>query len=310
MNHLNVNNKTSFAEQRARGVEVASVAHTPITHPDKLWWPEEGITKLEAVQYYAEVAPRLLPWLNHRLLTVERCPDGIEGGCFFEKNFSKGLPDGVPTLAVPAESSGKTVHYIVGGSKQTVVALVNLGCIAVHVMNCEVGSLDQPDWLAFDLDPPSGLFADAAKAAFILRKLLERMRIRSFPKTTGGRGLHVLVPLRRGPDQEQVRLFARAICGEIARMSPRTITVEMRKANRQSRVFADWLRNAFGQTIAAPYSVRCRRGAPVSIPLDWDEVRPELNPLDFNLRTTRRRLEAKDPWIDFWQHRQGLPEGI
>jgi bifunctional non-homologous end joining protein LigD len=110
MNHLNVNNKTSFAEQRARGVEVASVAHTPITHPDKLWWPEEGITKLEAVQYYAEVAPRLLPWLNHRLLTVERCPDGIEGGCFFEKNFSKGLPDGVPTLAVPAESSGKTVH--------------------------------------------------------------------------------------------------------------------------------------------------------------------------------------------------------
>lgn len=306
----NVNNNRSSRAQEVRAVGTPRVVNTLITHPDKLWWSEEGITKLETAQYYAEVAPRLLPWLNNRLLTVERCPEGIEGGCYFEKNFAKGLPEDVPTLAVPAESSGKTVHYVVGGSKQTLLALVNLGCIAVHVMNCEVGSLDLPDWLAFDLDPSSGLFADAAKAAFLLRELLERMRIRSFPKTTGGRGLHVLVPLRPGPDQEQVRLFAHAICQELARMSPRTITVEARKANRQNRVFADWLRNAFGQTIAAPYSVRCRRGAPVSTPLDWEEVRPELNPLQFNLRTTGRRLAAKDPWTDFWRHRQDLPENM
>ena len=233
---------------------------------------------------------------------------GNRGGCFFEKNFVKGLPAGVPTLAVPAESSGKTVHYVVGGSRQSLLALVNFGSLAIHVMNCQVGSLDLPDWLAFDLDPTSGLFADAANAAFLLRQLLERMRLRSFPKTTGGRGLHVLVPLQQGPDQKQVRLFAHALCQELATRSPGTITVEARKANRQNRVFADWLRNAFGQTIAAPYSVRCRRGAPVSTPLDWEEVRPELNPLQFNLRTIGRRLEAKDPWTDFWRHRQDLPE--
>lgn len=193
-----MNNNRSSRAQEVRAVGTPRVVDTLIIHPDKLWWSEEGITKLETAQYYAEVAPRLLPWLNNRLLTVERCPEGIEGGCFFEKNFAKGLPEGVPTLAVPAESSGKTVHYVVGGSKQTILALVNLGCIAVHVMNCEVGSLDLPDWLAFDLDPSSGLFADAAKAAFLLRELLERMRIRSFPKTTGGRGLHVLVPFAAG----------------------------------------------------------------------------------------------------------------
>ena len=303
-----MSNKKSIAAQKPHKAGIAGSTDVPVTHPEKLWWPEEGITKLEAFQYYGEVAPRLLPWLNNRLLTVERCPDGIAGGCFFEKNFVKGLPDAVPTLAVPAESSGKTVHYVVGGSRQTLLALVNLGCIAVHIMNCEVGSLDKPDWLAFDLDPSSGSFADAAKAAGTLRELLERRRLRSFPKTTGGRGLHVLVPLRRGLDQEQVRLFARAICREMARKSPRTITVEVRKANRQNRVFADWLRNSFGQTIAAPYSVRCRPGAPVSTPLDWEEVKPELNPHQFSLRNLRRRLEAKDPWTDFWEQRQDLPE--
>jgi bifunctional non-homologous end joining protein LigD len=305
-----VNHSSPSLKQKGREAGTATVADIPITHPDKIWWPEQGITKIEACQYYEEAAPRLLPWLNNRLLTVERCPDGIEGVCFFEKNFTKGVPDNVRTVAVPAESSGKTVHYVVGASKQALLSLINLGCIAIHVMNCQVGSLDMPDWLAFDLDPSSGLFADAAKAACILHQLLVGMKIRSFPKTTGGRGLHVLIPLRRGQNQEQVRLFARSVCGQMAKMSPGTITVEMRKTLRQNRVFADWLRNAFGQTIAAPYSVRCRHGAPVSTPLDWEEVKLALNPLKFNIRTMRRRLEANDPWAAFWQHHQDLPEGV
>ena len=204
-NHRNAsgaveNDNQPFAERAGRGGRVAIVAGVPITNADKLWWHQERITKLEAAQYYSNVAPRMLPWLDNRLLTAEQCPEGIEGGCFFEKNFVTGLP----THAVPTEGAGKTVHYVVGGSKTTLLSLVNLGCIAIHVMNCEVGSLDQPDWLAFDLDPSNGLFADAAKAAGLLKKLLEELRIRSFPKTTGGRGLHVLVPLRRGPNQETV----------------------------------------------------------------------------------------------------------
>jgi bifunctional non-homologous end joining protein LigD len=287
---------------------VASVAGIPITDPAKIWFPEERITKLDLAQYYAVVAPRMLPWLNKRLLTAERCPDGITASCFFEKNFAKGLPAGVPTCPVPAESTGKTVHYVVGGAKETLLALVNLGCVAIHIMNCEVGSLDQPDWLAFDLDPSSGEFCDAAKAAGVLREVLQELRIRSFPKTTGGRGLHVLVPLRQGPNQEQVRLVAHSVSQEMARRSPTMITVQARKTERQNRVFADWLRNAFGQTIVAPYSVRCRAGAPVSTPLHWEEVSPRLDPSQFNIRTIQRRLEAADPWADFWQHGQVLPK--
>ena len=297
-----------IAKAGRQGMGVASVAGIPISHPAKIWFPEERITKLDVAQYYAAVAPRMLPWLNQRLLTAERCPDGITAGCFFEKNFAKGLPAGVPTCSVPAESTGKTVHYVVGGAKETLLALVNLGCIAIHIMNCEAGSLDRPDWLAFDLDPSSGEFCDAAKAAGVLRKVLEELRIRSFPKTTGGRELHVLVPLRRGPNQEQARLVAHSVSQEMARRSPTTITVQARKAERQNRVFADWLRNAYGQTIVAPYSVRCRPGAPVSTPLHWDEVSPRLDPSQFNIRMIQRRLEAADPWADFWQHCQILPK--
>lgn len=302
-----IDNRSS-AKRGSLGTDVANVGGVAITHPDKLWFPENRIAKLVVARYYAAVAPRILPWLNKRLLTTERCPDGIAGGCFFEKNFSNNLSAGIPTCAVPAESAGKTVHYVVGGSKETLLTLVNLGCIAIHVMNCEAGSLDQPDWLAFDLDPSTGQFCDAAKAASLLRELLNELRIVSFPKTTGGRGLHVLVPLQRGLNQEQVRLFAHSISREMADRSPKTITVQMRKAKRQDRVFADWLRNAFGQTIVAPYSVRCRPGAPVSVPLDWDEVRPGLSPSRFNIRTVQRRLEGKDPWVDFWQFRQILPK--
>ena len=301
-------NKAPIAEGGKQGTEVATVAGISITHSTKLWFPEERITKLEVAQYYAVVAPRMLPWLNKRLLTAERCPNGITAGCFFEKNFAKELPAGIPTCAVPAGSTGKTVHYVVGGAKGTLLTLVNLGCVAIHTMNCEAGSLDHPDWLAFDLDPSSRQFCDAAKAASDLRKLLEELRIRSFPKTTGGRGLHVLVPLRRGPNQEQVRSVARSISQELARRSPTLITVQMRKAKRQDCVFSDWLRNAFGQTIVVPYSVRCRPGAPVSTPLYWDEVSPQLDPSRFNIRTIPRRLQAIDPWADFWQHCQDLPQ--
>jgi bifunctional non-homologous end joining protein LigD len=305
---MNVNDNGSIAEGGKQGMEVARVGGIPITHPTKLWFPEDRITKLEVAQHYAAVAPRMLPWLNQRLLTAERCPDGIEGGCFFEKNFSNNLPASIPTRAVPAESAGTNVHYVVGGSKETLLTLVNLGCIAIHVMNCQVGSLDQPDWLAFDLDPSSGQFCDAAKAASVLHKLLEEQKIRSFPKTTGGRGLHVLIPLRQGPNQEQVRLIARSVSQEMARRLPTMITVQVRKAKRQNCVFADWLRNAFGQTIVAPYSVRCHPGAPVSTPLDWDEVRQELNPSRFNIRTIQHRLEGNDPWADFWRSRQTMPK--
>jgi bifunctional non-homologous end joining protein LigD len=287
--------------------EAASVERVKITHPDKIWWPEEKITKLDVAQYYAAVAQHILPWLKKHPLTAERCPDGMAGECFFQKNFSEDLPSGVPTRALPAESAGEVVHYAIGGSIRTLLALVNLGCIAVHVMNCHVDTLDDPAWLAFDLDPSSGKFSDAAKAGAVLHGILNELRIPSYPKTSGGKGLHVFVPLKHGPNQEQVREFARRISQEMVDRSPELITVQMSKSKRHGRVFSDWLRNAFGQTIVAPYSVRRRQKAPISTPLHWEEVDRSLEPSSFNLLTIEHRLKGKDPWADFWRNPQVLP---
>jgi bifunctional non-homologous end joining protein LigD len=231
----------------------------------------------------------------------------MRGSCFFQKNFARGLPPNVPTAALAARSTGKTVRYVIGGAKTTLLALVNLGCIAMHVMNCRTRALDRPDWLAFDLDPGSGEFTDAAQAGRLLHSVLGDLKLRSYPKTSCGRGLHVLVPLRPGPTQDQVRAFASRVGRELAERAPRLVTVEMLKAKRRGRVFADALRNAFGQTIVAPYSVRRRPAAPVSTPLDWDEVDPRLDPARYNLRTIERRLASRDPWAGFWKHRQALP---
>jgi bifunctional non-homologous end joining protein LigD len=279
-----------------------------ISHPDKVWWPDDGITKLDVVRYYAGMWARLRPWLADRLLTAERCPDGMRGSCFYQKNFARGLPPGVPTVPVRAEATGRLVRYAVGGARKSQVALVNLGCIAIHVMNCRTGRLDTPDWLAFDLDPGSGRFADAAEAGRVLRGLLDDLGMRSYPKTSGARGLHVLVPLVRGAGQDDVRDVAMHLGRLMAQRAPRLVTVEMAKRKRHGRVFADALRNAFGQTLVAPYSVRRRPGAPISTPLDWDEVDPSLDPVNYNIRTIAQRLRGPDPWTDFWKQRQRLPK--
>ena len=284
------------------------VAGVTISHPGKVWWPDEGITKLDVVRFYADVAPRLRPWLMERPLVAERCPDGMRGECFFQKNFPKGQPPDVPTTAITAASTGRTVHYVVGGSTKTLLALVNLGGIAVHVMNSRRRALQRPDWLAFDLDPGSGAFADAARAGRLLREILDDLRVRSYPKTSGGRGLHVLVPLRPGPTQDEVRAVAQEVGRVLAERAPGLVTTEMSLAKRRGRVFADALRNAFGQTIVTPYSVRRRPRAPVSTPLAWDEVEATLDPAQYNLRTLDRRLAGADPWADFWARRQPLPE--
>ena len=287
--------------------EVVTVEGIDITHPEKVWWPEEKITKLDIARYYEAIAPRILPWLKNHPLTAERCPDGVMGECFFQKNFLNDLPPDVLTRAIPTERPGEIVHYVIGGSVRSLLALVNLGCIAVHVMNCQIDTLDYPAWLAFDLDPSSERFSDAAKAGMVLHEILDELRIRSYPKTSGGKGLHVFIPLKHGPNQEQVREFAHLVGQEMANRSPELVTVQMSKSKRHGRVFADWLRNAFGQTIAAPYSVRRRPKAPISTLLHWEEVHSNLEPSSFNLFTIGHRLRGEDPWADFWRYPQVLP---
>ena len=288
----------------ADAVKIAGVA---ISNPDKVWWPDEGITKSDVARFYDGIWSHVSPWMRDRPLTAERCPDGVLGPCFYRKDFPEHWQPAGPRLVVRAASTGKDVRYIIGGSRATLVGMVNLGCIAIHAMTSRAKTMHEVDWLAFDMDPPES-FANAALAGLALRKLLEEVKLSSYPKTSGSKGLHLFVPLRAGVTQQEATAVAMALGEELARREPTLVTVEFSKAKRGGRVFADAMRNAFGQTVVAPYSVRNRPHAAISTPLAWDEVSPRLDPATFNMRTLEKRLEGNDPWADFWRHKQALPK--
>jgi len=291
----------------AEAVKIAGVA---ISNPDKIWWPDEGITKADVARFYDGIWSHVSPWMRDRPLTAERCPDGMLGPCFYRKDFPEHWQPAGPRLVLRAASTGKDVRYIVGGSRATLVGMVNLGCIAVHVMSTRASAMQSVEWLAFDMDPGSGEFADAARAALALHTILDEAGFNSYPKTSGSRGLHVFCPLRAGVTPQRALGIASSIGEELARREPELVTVEFSKAKRGGRVFADGMRNAFGQTIVAPFSVRRRPHAPVSTPLAWDEVSPRMDPATFNVRTFERRLTEPDPWADFWKRRQALPKAL
>jgi bifunctional non-homologous end joining protein LigD len=286
----------------------ATIGGIEISNADKVWWPDEGITKGDIARYYHAVSPLLLPWMKDRPLTAERCPDGMLGGCFYRKNFPPGnIPVGAPRLTLRAGSTGKDVNYVVGGTLEALLGFVRLGCIAVHVMNSRVVSMREADWLAFDLDPSSGEFSDTVRASSELRAILDEHDLVSFPKTSGSRGLHVFVPLGAGQSQEDVTAFSVRIGEELARRKPDLVTMEFSKKARGARVYADPFRNSYLQTIVAPYSVRRRPGGTISMPLAWDEVTARLDPRRFTIRTLEKRIAAGDPWSDFKKRAQRLP---
>jgi bifunctional non-homologous end joining protein LigD len=275
-----------------------------LTHPDKVFWPEEGYSKLDLARFYEAVFPKLKPYVAERMLSLERCPDGMSGQCFYQKQAPKGMPAGTPTQLIKHEK--KDVNYVVGGALETEIALVNFGCIPVHVWGSRTSKPNQPDWMVFDLDPGSGGFADAAKAALLVKKALDELKLVSFPKTSGSRGLHVFVPLRVGPDFDEVRSFASGLCARLASEHPDTLSVEQRIEARKNRVYLDTFRNGYGATVVAPYSVRRREKAPFSMPLRWSEVKPALDPSRFNLGNYKKRLAGEDPWGGFFENRQSL----
>ena len=285
---------------------VAAKLPLALSNPDKIFWPEEGYTKLELAQYYRSVFPMLAPYVKDRLLSLERCPDGMRGECFYQKEMPKGMPAKTPAKRIAHAQGGKSTNYVVGGSLATELALVNLGCIAVHVMAGRASSPRQPDWMCIDIDPESGEFADAARAGLHVKEALDALKLVSFAKTSGSRGMHVMVPLRRGPDADDVLAFARSLVARVAAAHPGELTVEHSLAARRGRVYLDPFRNGFAQTVVAPYSVRRRAHASVSTPLEWSEVRPGLTPADFNIGNFQQRLKRRDPWSDFFQRRQSL----
>jgi bifunctional non-homologous end joining protein LigD len=278
-----------------------------ISNPDKIFWPEEGYTKADLATFYKDVFPWLQPYVRDRILTLERCPDGMQGQCFYQKEMPKGMPPGTPTKRIATKSGSRaSTNYVVGGSLETQIALVNLGCIPIHVTGSRAKTFPKPDWICFDLDPMSESFQDAASASVYVKKALEELHVVSFAKTSGSRGLHIFVPIATGPTADEVLKFAEKLVSMLAKMYPKELTVEHSIAARGDRVYLDPFRNGSVQTVVAPYSVRRKPHAPVSTPLEWAEVRTLKDPATFNIKDFAKRLKKKDPWADFFRRKQSL----
>src|SRR3984957_839804 len=242
-----------------------------VSNPDKIFWPEEGYTKGNLAGFYREVFPLLQPFVEDRILTLERCPDGMSGSCFYQKEKPDSMPAETPTKRISNSSgSRKSTNYVVGGQLATQIAMVNLGCIPIHVTGSRASNFPKPDWICFDLEPGSGKFSDAAKAGLMVKEALDALDLESFPKTSGSRGLHVFVPIRVGPSSDDVLRFAEKLVARLAAEHPKELTVEHAIADRGQRVYLDPFRNGAVQTVVTPYSVRRKPQASFSMPLAWN----------------------------------------
>jgi bifunctional non-homologous end joining protein LigD len=273
-----------------RAIELSSL--------DKVMFPD-GTTKGDLVDYYDAVAPRMLPFLKGRPLVLERFPDGIERGGFFQKEVGAHFPDWVERVRVSKE--GGRQNLVVCNDRATLVYLANQRAVVFHPWLSCTTDVRKPDTFVLDLDPPSDDFALVRSAAILCRKLLDELGMPVFLKTSGSRGLHLVVPLAGGEDFDPVREVAALLAAELTRRHPRELTTEHLKAKRAGRVYLDIGRNAYAQTAVAAYSVRARDGAPVSTPLDWTELASKK--LGARTFTIRNVLDRPDPWAG-WRRRK------
>jgi bifunctional non-homologous end joining protein LigD len=278
-----------------------------LSREDKVLFPDEGITKGDVIQYYQEVAEPLVRHLKGRPVTLQRFPDGISEEGFYQKATPDYFPDWIPRAHIPLEGGGSQEQVLVSNAAG-LAYLANQGVLTLHGWLSHRDHLRTPDEMVFDLDPPGESFGPVRKAARHLRDLLRTLGLHPFLMTTGSTGAHVRVPLRRGPDFEPVREFARGVARHLAQAHPDTLTTQVRKNKRGGRLFLDVGRNAYGQTAVAPYSLRPRRRASVATPLDWDELEnPRLAGDSFTIQSIPRRLDQRsDPWKGMGRHGRSL----
>jgi bifunctional non-homologous end joining protein LigD len=297
--------------RRVRASNRAASDDYPLTNPDKVLYPKDGITKRELLDYYALVAERMLPHVGNRPLTLVRCPNGVGKPCFFQKHPGQGTPDKIRQIAI-RESEGKAPYSVIDDA-WGLFGLLQLGALEIHTWGSRADDFEHPDLLVFDIDPdPSVEFAAVSACAREVRALFDSAKLESFVKTTGGKGLHVCVPIAPELGWDQVKDFSGRIAQALAQRSPEKYVATQSKAKRKGKIYIDYLRNARGATFIAPYSTRARDGAPVAVPLDWDELTPRFEPRAFSVRTLARRLAAreKDPFERMASLRQKLrPNG-
>jgi bifunctional non-homologous end joining protein LigD len=289
-----------------KGAET-TVGGIRISNADREVYPDIGLTKQAIAAFFERMGPRMLPHLAGRPLTLVRCPDGIGNGCFFVKHSKAWAPP--PIRRVQIREKTKVGEYLVVDGVPALIALAQMNVLEIHTWNSRVDRLECPDRLLFDLDPgrdvPWGTVVDAARR---VRRLLQDVGLEGFPKTTGGKGLHVVVPLRPTAGWQASLTFARAIAETLERHHPDRFTTAFRKAGREQKILVDYLRNNRANTSVAAFSPRARAGAPVSMPLRWSDVTTALKPQRFTVLTAEKRLARleDDPWAAYWTTRQRL----
>ena len=285
-----------------------------ITHPEKLLFPADGISKGEVCSYYESVAPVMLPHITGRPVTMERYPAGIDKKGFIQKDVSKGFPDWLQRIETSkrtgSASDDDSVHYPLANDARALLWLANQNSITPHVWTSRVPRLNQPDICVFDLDPSEDQPAELRAAALAVRDLLTELGLTSFIKTSGSKGFHILTALDAQADFEAVRRFAHGAGAVLVKRHPALFTQEFIKADRGGRIFVDTGRNGYGATFAAVYAVRPRPGAPVSAPCSWHEVGSgAVGPQTFTLRTMSARIaEVGDLWREMYDRRHSLRE--
>ena len=283
-----------------------SVADVTLTHPDKVFYPDTGTTKRDLADYYQYVQKWMLPHVVDRPLALVRCPDGLSSKCFFQRNWSETLPRAIDKIDI-GESKTTEVHVAIH-NLAGVISMAQIGVLEIHAWNCRNDDIERPDQLIFDLDPGPDLpWKRIVEAARQLNRTLESLRLPTFLKTSGGKGLHITIPIERTIDWDSAKSFCETIAKSLAQKSD-LFVANMRKDLRGGKIYVDYNRNGRGATAVAPYSSRARAGAPVAMPISWDELGKLKSADYFNVRTARRYLEKRktDPWRDFEKSRVDL----
>jgi bifunctional non-homologous end joining protein LigD len=284
--------------------EDGAVAGVRVTHPDRVFYPARKVTKRDLIDHYLKAAKWMLPHIAGRPLALVRCPDGVDGERFFQKHASQGWPDAFRRIRIREKSGSDEYMYI--EDEAGLVAAAQMGVLELHVWGSRIDEVEKPDRLVFDLDPDEGVrFRDVIEAARDLRKRLERVGLKSFPMVTGGKGVHVVVPLRRGHSWDEHRDFAEALARLMAEEEPDRFTAVMSKAKRRGKIFVDYLRNQRGSTAIAPYSSRANKDASIALPVSWQSLGRirDARPAHVNDFSPPRA----DPWKGYFHVKQGLP---
>lgn len=287
---------------REVGRERPAVRGIALSHPERIVFPGEGFTKLDLARYHERIAEWELPHLRGRPLTLLRCPGAIGDECYFMKHSKVWAPEALRRVRIAEKK--KLGEYLIADTPEAVIALVQMDVIEFHTWNTRDDAVELPDRIVIDLDPgPDVRWRQVVEGARLLRSLLRALDLESFVKTTGGRGLHVVVPLAAERDWSECLAFSRDLARAVERQHRATYTTQFAKAGREKKILIDYLRNNRTNTSIAAYSPRARPGAPVSVPIGWDDLSPRLDPLKFTIRTVRPRTDA---WKGYWKNRQRL----